>query len=327
MNPMAFPLVVAIHIFLVIAFVSSLFYGSHKSTTEATSQPELLLSLSNAQAHAKVHSTSFLDCSSYIPDQFSEPIGDVSVSYSDVGRLSYASYEISKAVRKLKAPNLRGYTEVEYAILMKGTKRVATFDGRPEQLSEVRFGLFSFLGGAAKQLVVEQTSNKYWRYWIVNLVPNFEIIYDSGKYDLVFELRTIDADKDGPLELVQGLGSFWYILGDNVTSPRQPIILKYHPSIRKYIPANKQFQTFVLQDIDQRIGKGREIKQNMNNSSCYAAIIDVTLRYLYAGKPKEAWAFFEREYNQSDKREQEVALKKLVNKDSVYKAISRRPAT
>jgi hypothetical protein len=259
----------------------------------------------------------------YIPDQFGEPLGTLNTSYTEEDKLTYSGYEVLKMTRRVKASNPKGYTEVDYAVLKLNGKIVATFDGRPEQLSEVRFGLFPFLDGETKQLLVEQTSNKFWQYWILELSPRLKVIFDGGKYDLVHELRIIDLDRDGRYELVQGLGTFWYfnMLG-NVDSPRPPIIFKYEAHQGRYIPANQEFQKVALEDIEQRINKARKLRA-LN----HAAALDILLRFLYAGKKHEAWSFYEREYKEADKEEYKSEINKKLRKDAVYRAIYNNSAT
>lgn len=269
-----------------------------------------------------------IDCNSYIPDQFGKPLTETEreISYTHA-ELNYLGYQIRQVTRKVDMnADVRGgpklYEDLQYVIIKRHGKIVARFLGQPEHLVEAQFGLFSFFGGTEKQLVIEQTANKYWRYWIVNLRPRLEILYDSGKYDLVYWLRTIDFDHDGRFELVQNLGTFWYVLGSNVDSPRPEIILKYDPKIHKYLPANPRFQSESLRDISQRITKGEEIKQN-TGYSCPSLVYDVTLRYLYAGRRQDAWRFFAREYDEKNKNEQKESIKKTLRKDAVYNAIYR----
>src|SRR5439155_21218904 len=137
-----------------------------------------------------------------VPDQFGEPIGDFIKTYTKDEKLSYMGYEVVKSKRESKIGPPKGVTEIEYAVLRQNGRVVAKFDSPIDQLSEVRFGLFSFVVNEAKQLVIEQTSNKFWRYWIVSLQPEFRILYDSNKYDLVYELRVSDLDRDGKLEVI-----------------------------------------------------------------------------------------------------------------------------
>lgn len=260
----------------------------------------------------------------YVPDQFGEPIGDFIRTYTKDETLSFMGYEVIKSRREAKIGPPKGVTEIEYAVLRHNGRLVAKFDSPIDQLSEVRFGLFSFLGDD-KQLVVEQTSNKFWRYWIISLQPEYRVIYDSSKYDVVYELRVSDMDSDGKLEIIQNLGSFWYFNSDNLFSPRPQIVFKYNPSTRSYIPANPGFKGIVLKDIDQRIGKTREVIERKEDPAydlhVRSAVLDVVLRYLYAGKSDEAWAFYDQHYNVGDKESLRAQLKDKLKQDALYREI------
>jgi hypothetical protein len=86
------------------------------------------------------------------------------------------------------------------------------------------------------------------------------------------------------------------------------------------------FKNEVLSDMGQRIARGEAIKR-AEGSSCPSLIFDVTLRYLYAGRKREAWRFFEREYGEDDKWKKASNIKKMLRKDNVYRAIyNLRPA-
>jgi hypothetical protein len=195
----------------------------------------------------------------YIPDQFGEDIADThNIEYTGESSLSYRGYEVEKRFRKSDHE-----TEIEYAVLKRNGRVIVRFDDdRLDHLSEVRFGLCNFLNEEHRQLVVEQTANKFWRYRVLRLAPKVEVIYDSGRYDLVYPLGSIDLDGDGRLEIVQNLGSFWYRMGDNVTSPRPEMIFKYDGGARRYVFANREFQAVALRDIGQRIEKVRELREN-----------------------------------------------------------------
>jgi hypothetical protein len=266
------------------------------------------------------------DISPYVPDQFGEPIGDFIKTYSKDEKLSYGGYEVVKSKRASKIGSPQGGTEIEYAVLRHNGRVVAKFDSPLDQLSEVRFGLFSFLDNDAKQLVIEQASNKFWRYWIVNLQPEFRILYDSNKYDVVYELRVSDLDRDGKLEIIQNLGSFWYFNSDNLFSPRPQIIFKYNSSTDRYIPANPEFKETVLKDVAQRIAKTREVIERKDDRAyelhTRSAVLDVVLRYLYAGRKDEAWAFYDQNYNVEDKESLRTQLKDKLTQDAIYREIT-----
>ncbi len=265
----------------------------------------------------------------YVPDQFGESIGDFIKTYTKDEKLSYMGYEVVKSRREAKIGPPKGATEIEYAVLRRNGRVVAKFDSPIDQLSEVRFGLFSFLGNDAKQVVIEQTSNKFWRYWIVSLQPEFKVIYDSNKYDVVYELRVIDIDSDGKLEIIQNLGSFWYFnsLG-NLFSPRPQIIFKYNSSRGSYIPSNPEFKEAILKDIEQRISKTREVIERKEDSAyglhVRSAVLDVVLRYLYAGERDEGWAFYDQHYNVADRESLRAELKDKLKQDTLYREITNQ---
>ena len=264
----------------------------------------------------------------YVPDQFGEPLGDFIKTYTKDETLSFVGYEVVKSSRKAKSGAPKGVIAIEYAVLRHNGREIARFDSPIDQLSEVRFGLFSFLGTDDKQLVVEQTSNKFWRYWIVSLQPEYRVIYDSGKYDLVYELRVSDLDSDGKLEIIQNLGSFWYFNSDNLFSPRPQIVFKYNPGTRSYLPANPEFKETVLKDIEQRIDKTREVSARKDDPAydlhVRSAVLDVVLRYFYAGKSDEAWAFYDQHYQLADKESFRTQLKEKLKQDALYRAITNQ---
>lgn len=261
----------------------------------------------------------------YIPDQFGRLEGSFAeVEFTGGESLDHEGYRLVRRSKKVRIGEPNFYTNVQYVELRRGTKLIAEFGqnlGEPH--AEARFGLFNLLGGTGKQLVIEQRANKFWRYWIVNLSPRPAVIYDSGKYDLVYELRASDFDGDGRSELVQHLGTFWYWICDNVRSPRPPIVFAYDAGAGRYVPASVKFQEPLLADIGARAERARE-------PGGLCGVLDVTIRYLYAGREREAWEFFGRHcagcrtYDGSEAAE--AGLKKMLARDKLYREIRRRRA-
>ena len=112
----------------------------------------------------------------YIPDGFGERIAaDENIEYTVEDALTYQDYEVEKRSRKIKTANHE--TEIEYAVLKRNGRVVLRFDEESiEQINEARFGLCNFLNEGHRQLVVELTSNKFWRYWVLRLSPRLEVI-------------------------------------------------------------------------------------------------------------------------------------------------------
>lgn len=257
--------------------------------------------------------------------------GDIDNIYSEDSVLSYSGYEVERRSRTIKFRYTKYDTPILYAVLRKNGKVLVTFDGLLHPLgTEVRFGLFPLLGESSKQLIVEQTTHRGWRYWVVNLSPSFSVLYDSGNYH-VGGLRALDLDKDGRYELIHTLNSFRFFNKlDNTNSPFIDIVFKYNRRTQTYIPANPEFQDFALKDIEQKIKKAREVGATDDSSNYYrnllSAVLEVSLRYIYAGKEKEGWSFYE-EYNAPDKDEVKSELKKVLDRDSVYQSIHGKRAT
>jgi hypothetical protein len=258
-------------------------------------------------------------------------LGDIDNIYSEDSVLSYSGYEVERRSRTIKFRYTKYDTPILYAVLRKNGKVLVTFDGLLHPLgTEVRFGLFPLLGESSKQLIVEQSTYRGLRYWVVNLSPGFSVLYDSVNYDVGY-LRASDLDKDGRYELIQPLLSFKFFNKlDNTNSPSIDIVFKYNQRTQTYIPANPEFQDFALKDIEQKIKKAREVGATDDSGNYYrnllSAVLEVSLRYIYAGKEKEGWSFYE-EYNAPDKDEVKSELKKVLNKDSVYKSIPGKRAT
>lgn len=266
------------------------------------------------------------DTETYIPDQFGERMGEFIKEYTKEDHLSIMDFEVNREKRAKKI-NAQKATEIEYATLRQKQRVVAKFDSELDGLTKVRFGLFSFLNQNEKQLIVEQTSSKFWRYWIVRLRPTVRILYDSGKYDIVYELRVADFDGDGNFEIIQNVGTFWYFDSlDNLYSPRPEIIFKYD-SKGRYVPANPYFSEAALRDIKERINKTHEVIERKDglayNLHVRSAVLDVLVRYLYSGKPKEGWDFYNQNYKMEDKESLRSDLIAQTRKDKLYREIDR----
>ena len=262
------------------------------------------------------------------PQQSDSVSGDIEGVYTEDGMLSHIGYEIEKRSRTVKFEGTKYDTEIQYAVLKKNGKVVAKFDGLSHPLgTEVRFGLFPLLGQVSNQIIVEQTTHRGWRYWVVDLSPNFRIIYDSGDYPVGYSLRALDLNHDGRYELIHTLHTFWFFNKlANTNSPFIDVVFKYNPKTRKYVPANPEFQEYALREVEQKIRKAREVKEKWNGTGydgdLLGAVLEVALPYIYAGKEQEGWSFYE-EYNSLDKEAIKSEIKKALEDDSIYRAIKR----
>jgi len=89
---------------------------------------------------------------------------------------------------------------------------------------------------------------------------------------------------------------------------------QYDPKLQKYLPANHLFPDYVLRDIE------RDIEGLSSEDSNYLSTrLDILLRYIYARKAKEGWAFFERECRRPDKQEIKARILSVLKNARVYK--------
>lgn len=240
--------------------------------------------------------------------------------------LYYNSYNITKLKKKARLEE-GTQVDVSYAVVKKGKNLVAKVDGLYSGLgNETNFALFPLLGGKRKQLIIAQIIPRSSRYWIASLTPKLQIIFDSNNYKVGEEdLQVIDIDKDGVYEISLPLVEpFW---GFNKISmsenPRPEIIFKYNKKTKKYFPANVLFQKYLLQGIETEINK---LASN-NESYYFSSRLSILLRYIYAGKEKEGWAFFNKSYNYPDRKNVILKIKSTLKREAIYKFIYRKRAT
>jgi hypothetical protein len=238
--------------------------------------------------------------------------------------LSYGGYDIFKLTKKVKLEETPSLTEVSYAVLKRKGKVLAKFDDVYSGAGNATdFGLFPFLNGEAKQIFVSQTIPRGGRHWVINLSPDFRILYDSGNWGVGRDDFTlIDIDGDGVYEISQELTAFYGF--ENMSPSETPlpeIIFKYDERERKYFPANHLFQNFALEGIERQIENLRIGERRLSS------VLHIVLQYIYAGKDQEAWSFFEREYTKPDKEQMKAKILAILKDEAVYKYLHRKGAT
>ena len=257
-----------------------------------------------------------------------KPVSDESVKYIDlynfrVGEdtLTYEDYKLEKQFKS--HPDLTDKAKtVEFAILHKNNKKVEDFDLLEHPLSVTDFGLFSFLGKNEKQVFISQTAPRLGNHWIVSFESRYRIIFNSNDFNVGGEdFQVVDFDKDGIYEL-----SFANYISLKLNSktlatstPFTEVIFKFNPTLNKYLPANPQFSNYLLRDIDEQT----KLTKYENRDAQFADVLNITLKYIYAGKEKEAWEFFEKQYDFEDKQTRKNAIKGALEKDVIYKSLKK----
>lgn len=225
---------------------------------------------------------------------------DISEAFVREDSLTLNGYEVTKREKriwyhypretKLK-PELLDET---YAVLKRGARVLAKFDGVYSGVGNAAdFGAFPFLGGASRQLAVSLTIPRGGRHWVVDLTNRPRVIFDSGAYGVGREeLSVIDIDKDGTYEISMPVTAFYMFENMGMSeTPLPEIVFKYDARARRYVPANQLFPGYALRGIDEDIAKLKE-----DDVSYLSKRLDILLRYVYAGREREGWDFFERAY-------------------------------
>jgi hypothetical protein len=231
--------------------------------------------------------------------------------------LSYQGFTVTKLQKTVFIEGIK--TEVSYAVLKKGNKVVANFDGLYHPMGNAtQFGLFPFLGGEGKQLIVEQSIPRNWSHWIVSLVPDSQVIFDSRKWSVDRELTPVDVNQDGVFEFTKVLTTFYdFEKLPSSESPLIDVLFMYDANAREYVPSSRTFQEYALNGIDDEI---KLIHQN-NEQSYLSAVVRIVLRYIYAGKRDEGWAFYDSEYKLANKDLIKSNILDKLRNEPVYKFI------
>ena len=242
-----------------------------------------------------------------------------------VDSIAYGEYEIARQHKVVHDKPTGADIPVSYAVLKSKGKTLATFDGVYFGAGNATdFGFASLLGGETKQLVVSQTVPRGGRHWIVDLSSNAATVFDSHDWGLDPEDVCIhDFDGDGVDEISLAITKFWGFGSMSMAeSPLPGVVFKYEPGSRKYLPDKSAFARGLANlDSDvQNIDPG-EKPQGASRGPYLATRLDVFLRYVYAGRERDGWSFFEKTYNLDDKKEIEQKIRATLEEESVYRFV------
>lgn len=271
-------------------------------------------------------------------EQISEaPSSDAVESDSDIvageilgtSELSYRGFTIQTRFRKVKIDNSTNQNakskllDVSYSILKQKGRVLAEFDANVYSAlgNSTSFGLFSFLGGDQKQLLVSQDVPRGGNQWIVSLSPTVRVIYNGRDFRTGREgpdMSIVDLDEDGVYEIIQPITDF-YKFHDLMSVSKIPlpsVIFKYDKRARRYLPANRLFQDYLLKDIDEaKRNAALEDTQFDHQSEVFRVVMD----YIFAGKEPEAWAYYEEAYKLTGKAKIKERIKDVLRQQPVYR--------
>lgn len=249
----------------------------------------------------------------------------------------YEGYTVRRREKKVRVdypPEMKASAEtvgVLYAVLERKGKVLLSFDGGMHNggLNSANFGLFPFLGGNTKQLIISQDVFRGGRQWIVNLSPSAHIIFDGAKFGVGREaddMSVVDLDRDGIYEIAVPVTDFYgfkrWTLAPMAT-PLPTVIFKFDAKAGKYLPANERFQDYLLKDMAEAKAK---VSGPEEREKHLADVLSIVVDYIFAGKEREAWEFYEAAYKLPDRVEVKREIKATLKAQPVYNFMYRKAA-
>ncbi|MBV9957857.1 MAG: hypothetical protein JO360_05515 [Acidobacteria bacterium] len=258
------------------------------------------------------------------PSRTNVPSNPLEAVYIEGDELSYAGYDV-----------LRSYDAAEAqssARIRKNGRTLEMFCCGGQHKNSTRIGLFPFLGDASKQLVIEQYSGGAhccWSYEILELTPKRRNLFDGERYGgyIGYELTPKDLDGDGRYEFTQAVMSFDYFHMAHSFSVFPRAVFAYDEKRGTYLPANRRFKDYLLTGIEEdleRLAVEREKVEPNNialNEPYLSAVLQVMLKYIYAGQRQQGWTFFEEEYFLSNKPQIRRDIRQALKDDPIYQSI------
>lgn len=255
-----------------------------------------------------------------------EQLIDILAEYTE--GLIHHGYEVRTLRKKVKyeyegqhGEHVSNWTDVSYAVVKRNGKVVAKFDGLDHPVgSTTVFGLFDLLGDKSELLIVSATAPRNGRHWVGSLHPEFRVLFDSDEYGVGREeFYVIDLDKDGIHEISLPVTAF-YNMQDKMyiaEIPLPEIVFKYDANKKKYFPANAYYVDYALRGLDDE-------KRRLNDEDNYLSRrLRILLKYIYAGKEAEGWAFFDDVYHRPDKQEIRLRIQSVLNGQQTYQYLHR----
>jgi hypothetical protein len=217
----------------------------------------------------------------------------------------------------------------EYAVLAQHGRTLFRFDGLDAGFgNSIQFGLFSFLGKRGKQLVVSQDIYRGGNQWIVSLGRRPRVIYDGGVWLTGREsddMSIADLDADGVYEIITPTCIFYGFESlCPACTPLPSIIFKYSERWKRYFPANRKFAALLLDGIEDREHRIRPPGSPPDNMNHLSDVLTVVGEYVFAGRERKAWTFYDRAYKLPDKKRMKARIRSVLNDSPVYRFIYQR---
>jgi len=243
-------------------------------------------------------------------------------------RLTYGGYVVTRTVVEQEG-------ESRAVISRGGRELVRLTDGAPRDYA-TRIGLFPLLGRNGKQLVVEQyTGGAHCCtvYRVYDLGAQLRTLFDGDEFgidEIGEDMNVVDIDHDGRYEFTQTVMAFDYFMTSHAGSVFPTAVFAYDERAGKYLPANRKFSAYLLRGVGREARKIEETNRRTIfrptrarqtfHGEHFRSVLDVLLKYVYAGEEQKGWAFFNSNYMLKDKAEVEAGVKEKLLESAVYRA-------
>lgn len=219
---------------------------------------------------------------------------------------------------------------IYYVEIFKNEKNVYHSEIGVEKSEYLSIELKDLLNKNSKQLILDFYSggahccNTCFIYDL--LKDSLHEIYNGNNYiGEVNGLITEDINTDNKFEIIQYYSCFDYF--DRLChaeSPSAPVVFNYSEKRKKYVVANKLFETYLLKEtkeFEKRVSPDLanfEVKNYEDSCSVLASTLSILLDYIFAGKENQGWEYFNKYYKVADKDIMVKNIKKILSESKVY---------
>ena len=157
------------------------------------------------------------------------------------------------------------------------------------------------------------------------------MLFDGDEYgieEIGEDIRLVDIDGDGRYEFTQSVMAFDYFMTSHAGSVFPTAVFAYDEGAGKYLPANRKFSAYLLRGVARDVRKVEALNRRLTaeerastfHGEHFTAVMDVLLKYVYAGEERKGWDFFGAHYMLADKAEVEAAVKEHLKESNIYRA-------
>jgi hypothetical protein len=240
-------------------------------------------------------------------------------------QLTYGGYVVTRTVSEQEGASL--------AVISRGGRELVRLaDGAPRDYA-TRIGLFPLLGGG-KQLVVEQyTGGAHCCtvYRVYDLGAQLRTLFDGDEFgvdEIGEDINVVDIDRDGRYEFTQMVMAFDYFMTSHAGSVFPTAVFAYDDAAGRYVPSNRKFSAYLLRGVARDVRKVEALNRRLTkkeragtfHGEHFRTVLDVLLKYVYAGEEGKGWKFFDSHYMLADKSEVEAGVKSKLNESAIYRA-------